>query len=164
MHDYLGLATDVILMLIAYCMSADKGNISYIERIACSWAEQGINTLEAAQEEIKRLEDSKSFTGTIMRIFGMNRRPTPKQQQFIDSWKSKSYSTELIEYAYEKTVESIDKVSFPYINSILENWNANGLSNREMVDSADTRRKKEYSTEGDPDLLEYKSLVNNFGD
>ncbi len=164
MHDYLGLPTDVILMLITYCLSIEKGNISYIEKVACAWAEQGINTLEAAQSEVKKLEESRSYNNSIMRIFCMNRKPTPKQQQFINIWKDKSFSLELIEYAYEKTIESIDKLSFPYINTILENWNAGGLVSREMVDNSDTRKKKEPSLANDPDLIDYKSLVNNFGD
>ncbi|MGN0620706.1 MAG: DnaD domain protein [Porcipelethomonas sp.] len=165
MHDYLGLPTDVILMLIAYCMSIEKESVSYIEKVACGWAEQGINTLESAQAEVKRLEESRSFNGSIMKIFSMNRRPTSKQQKFIDLWRSKSYSLELIEYAYEKTIEAIDKLSFPYINSILENWNAAGIITKEMVDRNDEMRKNnEPVAECDPDLLDYKSLVNNFGD
>ena len=98
-HDYLGLSTDVILMLTAYCISVDKGNIKYIETIAVDWNEREINTLEAAQSEIKRLEEYGSFNRQIMKAFGMNRKPTSKQQEYIDSWKVKNYNIELIEYA-----------------------------------------------------------------
>ncbi len=164
-HDYLGLSTEVLLMLTAFCISAEKGNIKYIEAVAADWAEREINTLELAQNEIKRLEESQGFNRKIMKLFGMNRKPTSKQQTFIDTWKEKGYSLELIEYAYEKTVESIDKLNFPYLNKILENWYAQGFKTKAQIDEykrpdSNSSQNKDYSF----DLDEYKSLVNNFGD
>jgi DnaD/phage-associated family protein len=61
-HEYLGLSADVILMLLEYCISIDKKNMRYIETIAISWNENEINTLEAAQNEIKRLQDCLTET------------------------------------------------------------------------------------------------------
>ncbi|MBQ3566249.1 MAG: DnaD domain protein [Oscillospiraceae bacterium] len=162
-HDYLGLSTEVILMLATFCISADKSNIKYIETVAADWAEREINTLDLAQSEIKRLEEKQSFNNKIMKIFGMDRKPTSKQQGFIDDWKQKGYSLELIEYACEKTIENIDKVNFPYINKILENWYSQGLLTRSQIDSykkPDSDEQKDYSF----DLERYKALVNNFGD
>lgn len=164
MHDYLGLSTEVILMLTAFCISADKGNIKYIETVAIDWQKREINTLDLAQSEIKRLEETQGYNRKIMKIFGMNRKPTSKQQEFIDNWKEKNYSIELIEYAYEKTIEAIDKLNFPYINKILENWHDAGITTKEQVDnfkkSQTDEQKKEYSF----DVNDFKSLVNNFGD
>lgn len=163
-HDYLGLSTEVILMLVTFCISTEKGSIKYIETVAADWTEREINTFDKAQSEIKRLEESQGYNNKIMKIFSMNRKPTSKQQTFIDDWKAKGYSFELIEYAYEKTIESIDKLNFPYINKILENWHEQGLSTKSQIDgfkkSDNPERKKEYSF----DLNDYKSLVNNFGD
>lgn len=163
-HDYLGLSTEVILMLTTFCISADKGNIKYIETVAADWQEREINTLNKAQIEIKRLEDMQGFNNKLMKIFGMNRKPTSKQQTFIDSWKDKNYSLELIEYAYEKTIESIDKLNFPYMNKILENWYSQGFTTKSQIDNIQKpdseNQKKEYSF----DVNDFKSLVNNFGD
>ncbi len=163
-HDYLGLSTEVILMLTVFCISADKGNIRYIETVAQDWAEREINTLELAQNEIKRLEEGQGFNRKIMKIFGMNRKPTSKQQAFIDNWKEKNYSLELIEYAYEKTIESIDKLNFPYLNKILENWYAEGLLTKAQIDGYKKPDSQPQSKDYSFDLDEYKSLVNNFGE
>lgn len=169
-HDYLGLSTDVILMLTAYCISVDKGNIRYIETIAADWNEREINTLEAAQEEVKRLEEYSSYNRQIMKAFGMNRKPTSKQQEYIDKWKEKNYSMELIQYAYERTVETIEKLNFPYINKILNNWYQEGLITKSLVESNSkkfTTEKTESKTDEKNysfDLNDIKSLVNNFGD
>lgn len=163
-HDYLGLSTEVILMLTVFCISADKGNIRYIETVAQDWAEREINTLELAQNEIKKLEEGQGFNRKIMKIFGMNRKPTSKQQVFIDNWKEKNYSLELIEYAYEKTIESIDKLNFPYLNKILENWYAEGLLTKAQIDAYKKPDSQPQSKDYSFDLDEYKSLVNNFGE
>lgn len=167
MHDYLGMSADVLVTIAAYCISIDKGNIKYIETLASDWSEKGINTLERVQEEIRTQEEKHSFNGRIMKTFGMTRRPTAKQQELIDSWKSKGYSFELIEYAYEKTIEAIDKLNFPYINKILENWYSQGLITKSKIDSESQSRKSgkpEKESEHSYNLDDYKSLVNNFGD
>lgn len=167
MHDYLGLNTEVILMITAYCVSQDKGGIKYIETVASDWAERGINTLELAQSEIKILEEKSSYNGKIMKTFGMNRKPTPKQQELIDKWQDRGYDMELIKYAYEKTIDKIDKLNFPYINGILENWyskklltKADVINDEKNSSAKNSKNLKEYSF----DLDDYKSLVNDFGD
>lgn len=76
-------------MLTAYCISIEKGNIRYIETIAADWADREINNLETAQDEIKRLEEYSGFNRKIMKIFGMNRKPTSRQQEYINTWKKK---------------------------------------------------------------------------
>lgn len=170
MHDYLGLSADVLITIAAFCISIDKPSIKYIETMASDWAEKGINTLELVQEEIKAQEEKNSFNGKIMKLFGMQRKPTAKQQEFIDLWQEKNYSLELIEYACEKTIEAIDKVNFPYINKILENWYAQGLLTKSKIDSESEMRKNSkhaettYDDGHSYDLEAYKALANNFGD
>ena len=170
MHDYLGLSADVLITIAAFCISIDKPSIKYIETMASDWAEKGINTLELVQEEIKAQEEKNSFNGKIMKLFGMQRKPTAKQQEFIDLWQEKNYSLELIEYACEKTIEVIDKVNFPYINKILENWYAQGLLTKSKIDSESEMRKNSkhaetiYDDGHSYDLEAYKALANNFGD
>ncbi len=166
MHDYLGMSADVLITIAAYCISMEKNSIKYIETLASDWSQRGINTLELVQEEIKVQEEKFSYTGKIMKVFGMSRRPTSKQQEFINNWKSKGYSMELIEYAYEKTIEAIDKVNFNYINKILESWYSQGLITKSKIDSESTSWKKKTTknNEHSYNLDDYKSLVNNFGD
>lgn len=161
MRDYLGLETDVILMLLGYCGTIGKSHVRYVEAIAVRWQEEGITTLSAAQEEVQRLTERKTFTAEVMRITDMKRKPVAKQQELIDSWKSKAFSLELIAYAYEKTILAIDKPSFPYMNTILERWAADGLTDRAAVDAAEAR-KPAASGEHSYDLEEYKLLVNPF--
>lgn len=165
MCDYLGLDTDVILMLLGYCNTIGKPHVRYVEAIAIRWQDEGITTLSEAQAEIQRMTEQQSFTHAVMRAFDMKRKPVAKQQEVIDSWKQRGYSLELITYAYEKTILAIDKLSFSYINTILEKWEAAGITGRaaaEEQDLAYSKNKSEPPKEHSYDLEQLKQLANPF--
>lgn len=167
MYDFLGLKKEVILTLTSYCVQTDRANTQYIEKIACSWAENDINSLNQAQEEIQKLSASSDFTEKIIKLFEMNRRPSSKEREFIESWKNTGFSTELIHHAYEKTIEQINKLSFAYINKILESWKESGyFSIKEVQDAENAFRSKKDKHSGsavsDPELDKYKQFINKF--
>ena len=142
MTNYLGLKAEVILTLLMYCKQNDKYSVAYMEKIAITWAEKEINTLEAAQEETERLSSSNDFTNLIMKMFEMKRRPTTKQLEIAEQWRSANYPHELIHLAYEKTIEQIERLSFEYINSILVAWAANGYKTEDDVKRSEDEYKK----------------------
>lgn len=137
MHDYNNIGSDIILTVLLYCKSIDKSSVSYAESIITAWWNEGIQTLPQVNAAINDMEHRRSFTGHIQKAFEMNRKPTPKQQEFIDQWQDKQIPMELITYAYEKTLEGIDKLSFPYINSVLMRWMEAGYRTRTDVDTKD---------------------------
>lgn len=166
MYSYLGLKKEVIITLLAYCVSIEKTNAGYIEKIACGWSENEINTLDDAQNEVTRMKNSREYTGKIMRAFDMNHRPTSKQEEYITQWKNIGFNIELIRYAYEKTVEQINKLSFAYINKILLSWRDSGYTTVNHVKNAENDYQQKKSSAGsqksDFDIEKYKSLVNKF--
>lgn len=166
MYNYLDLKKEVILTLVQYCITIGKTNPGYIEKIAYSWAENDINSLDAAQEEVQRLLHYNDFIETIMRKFEMNRRPTTKQKEFISSWQNEGFSIDLIGYAYEKTVEQINKLSFEYINKILMNWKESGFTTvrsvRDSEISSKKNKKAAQSSSGVSDVDKYKVVINKF--
>lgn len=167
MYSYLGLKKEVIITLLAYCISIDKTNSAYIEKIACSWSDNEINTLDAAQEEVSRLTESMEYFGKIKKMFNMNRNPTANEKEIIWGWKNSGYNSDLIFYAYEIALEKINKLSFKYINSILENWKKNGYMTVRDVKVAESSFKKsknggEVSEDNDFDVDKYKEFINNF--
>ena len=168
MYDHLGLKKEVIITLVSYCASMGKTNTAYIEKIASDWAEKDIDSISAAQDEIQKLTSSRDFTASIIKIFEMNRNPTEKQRDFIEQWKNYGFSIDLIRYAYEKTVERIDKLSFDYINKILLSWRDSGFTTVQEVHNAesDYNRKKKSSASkkdnDDSDFEKYESVINKF--
>lgn len=59
LKDTCGLPLDVIFMLIHYCASIDKGNIRTIENIGIQWANDGVYSLEAADNKIKQIQKQR---------------------------------------------------------------------------------------------------------
>lgn len=166
-HEYLGLKTEVIVTLVNYCATIDCINSGYIEKIAVDWSDKGINTLEMAQNEVDRLIKSRSCTGQIIKMFDMKRNPTTSQQEFIDKWLESGYSMEMIKYAYELTIEQIEKLSFPYINKILVSWEEKGFKTTDDVKKSASERKKNYKPKNSAnsdgfDADKYDIVVNNF--
>ncbi len=166
MTNYLGLKAEVIMTLLVYCEKIEKTNAGYIEKIAISWAEKDINTLDSAQEEIERLSRSHDYIANIMKMFEMKRRPTAKQLEIIDQWRTDGYSSELIHYAYEKTIEQIDKLSFEYINKILISWSGSGYRTVNDVKQAENdfkkNKKPSQNNSDDFDADKYSFVINNF--
>ncbi len=102
MHDYNNIGSDIILTVLLYCKSIDKSSVSYAESIITSWWNDGIQTLPQVTDAINEMEHRRSFTGHIQKAFEMHRKPTPKQQEYIDLWQDRKIPLDLITYAYEK--------------------------------------------------------------
>ena len=126
MHDGNNIGSEIILTVLLYCKSIDKCSVNYAESIITQWWNEGIHTLTQVNDAINDMEYRRSFTGHIQKAFEMHRKPTTKQQEFIDMWQDKKIPMELITYAYEKTVESTGKLVFEYLNSILTRWTEAG--------------------------------------
>ena len=166
MYDHLGLKKEVIITLISYCASIEKINTAYMEKIASVWAENDINTINAAQDEIQRMNASKEYSAKIAKLFQMQSRPTTKQNEFIQQWKNAGISLDLIRLAYEKTIEQINKLNFNYINKILLSWQDSGFKTVQDVEAAESEYKKKRSgvrkDANDPDIEQYESVINKF--
>ena len=86
----------------------------------------------------------------------------------IEQWKNYGFSIDLIRYAYEKTVERIDKLSFDYINKILLSWRDSGFTTVQEVHNAESdynrQKKSSASKKGndDSDFEKYESVINKF--
>lgn len=127
LSDYYSLGTDILLMLIEFCKSINKTNIGYVERIAVSWYEKDITTHERADAEIKRLQIYSSLEGRIKTRLELNRALTPKEKEIVGEWAASGVTIELVELAYERTVQATGKAAFPYMKKIIENWLANNI-------------------------------------
>lgn len=127
-HDYYGLEPDLILMLAAYCIRRGSFHMAYMEPIVQEWQTRGVTTHAMAEEDIRRRTESDTYTAKIMRMFEMKRRPTARQQEFLDRWQQQGWPLEMIRLAYEKTRNhKDDKLSFDYLNGILNKWEEAGI-------------------------------------
>lgn len=171
MQQYLNIPTEVILMLLEYCVSIEKYSVAYAESIAIRWQTEGIVTLEQAEAEITRMTREHTFENEIRRRFELKRSPTSRQRSFIEQWQRAGYALDLISYAYEITVENIERADFKYINTILEGWAAEGIRDVSAARSLREKNtgKRSASAKTPPmsqreidQMNDYLSLVNRF--
>ena len=129
LYSYYGMSAEVILMLLQYCISQGKDNMRYVETVAAGWIESGINSHEKAEREIVKALEREKLENVIRRLFGIHDRALiASERKYINSWKEQGISVELVGLAYERTVEQKGKLSFAYINGILQNWQSKGIT------------------------------------
>ncbi|MBR3611211.1 MAG: DnaD domain protein [Oscillospiraceae bacterium] len=139
--SYAGIAPEVLITVIAYCASIGKKNFFYIRKTAIEWLENGIDTIEAAEERMRALNEAKSWEGEIKRVLEIyGRSLVTKEKEYAESWRIYGISPELIHFAYEKCIEKTAKLSFPYINKLLLSWHQKGI--KTPAEAAAENRKK----------------------
>lgn len=171
-HTYLNIRSEVILTLLGYCISIEKYSISYVESIAIRWESEGILTLVQAETEIQRMKKEHTYIDALQKMFEMKRKPTTQQKVYIDAWQNAGYSMELLQYAYEITIENIEKLNFKYMNTILEGWVQQGATTLEQAKALRTssiskpnRKRKQpepLTNQEVEEMNDYLSLVNRF--
>lgn len=135
LYANLNLSTEYILALIGYFVCKKEQNLRYLEKVAYSFADEGITTAKALEEKLRQKELYEGREGRVRSLFGIGaRKLSSKEKDYLDCWFDKfGASDELIELAYERTVNATGKASLPYANSILAAWHEKGIKTPEDV-------------------------------
>lgn len=138
MYDFLQLPFGVIVTLVNYYHSKEK-NLPYMEKVAISWAERGINTIEKAEKEVDSFNDYYK----ILKFFGVtNRGYTEKERKYMEVWLGEyNFTMDIIKIACERAAEYTGRVSFSYANTVLENWHNMNVKSVEDIDKLDSEAK-----------------------
>lgn len=147
MADHYGLNVGAALMLLQYCFKIGKKSTNYILSCAQNWADEGIDSVEAANEKILALEKNFTISEQLREAMELKSKLTAKMKEFIRVWTEDwGFSEEMIMLCYEKTVNAKNEFKFEYANKILENWKDAGLYTKEAVEASDLARKKPVKT------------------
>lgn len=148
-YDGLNFSPEVILMLLEYCVSSEKRSMAYVEKVAISWHERGVNTIDDVEKLIAEENEVESFVRNLKHVFGINdRKLTKMEENFILDWKNHdNMSEEMIALAYEYSVLQINKLSFPYMNKIIKRWKANGIFTVEDAEADNERFRNKSSVQ-----------------
>ena len=169
-HEYDGIPVEVLIMLMQYAAGEGKCNMKYIEKMAISWADEEILTLDAAEKKIQELTERSTAAKRYQRIIGLEAHsPTKKEKDFADLWINKrKFPDELIREAYEICVDTKGKFIQKYITSILENWFKSGITTKEQLRAQQSVKKKPpksntYDATYDLSLYENTSAIDDEG-
>jgi DnaD/phage-associated family protein len=120
LYEELHFSAELIMYLYEYCVSKGKKNASYIEAVALTWAEEGIDTEEKAKEAATTYND---HFNCVNKAFGLNRAPGQIERQYITKWVEVfGFSDEIITEACNRTILRTQKPDFKYTDKILETW------------------------------------------
>lgn len=157
--NYLGLPADVICVLVSFCQerarmrgSSRNPSLRTIEKEAYAWAEQGIDTLEAAAAFIHRQNVLNSRLSALMRQLQIHgRNLTAAEEKYARQWLSMGLEDELIAMAYEKTCLNTGGLNWAYMHKILLRWKDAGYRTADDVRKGD-RKPGTAPTEGKREL------------
>ena len=156
MYDHLGLPPEVIVLLTGWAIRRErrqKNNpaacprMPQIQREAFRWKRLGADTLERAEDYLRRQEGVDAREWDVLQAVGVtDRRPAVEQErQFIAAWVDMGLSNELIRMAYERTVYQKKAMNWPYMNKILQSWHKAGYQTPAQVEAGDRPPKRTHS-------------------
>ena len=151
--DFLALPAEVILVLVTWCIeqfqekygAGKMPKMPLIKKTAYAWQRQGVDTVEAAEEYLKKQTRLRQREREILPLLDIvGRMPLDKEREYINNWVEMGFPNDAIRLAYEKTVWKKQSMNWPYMNSILKSWHGKGLHtvNEIQAGDSDPNRKK----------------------
>lgn len=140
MHDSYGLPFEVIFMLVTYCAEAGKPSYKYMAKLAKSWGEKEIDTIEKADKAISDMNTIQKVWKEFMRFTGIQTpKPTSSQQTYLLKWTNDyKFTVEMICLAYEIMADNCAKISFNYMDAVLKAWFEKGITTPEQAEKSKT--------------------------
>ena len=111
-YDTLHMSADLIEYLLETCVENGHKSMHYIQKVAFSWAESGIETVSQAKEETMLYSRS---CYTVLNAFGIkNRGPgAASELTYIRKWSEEyGFSSEIIAEACRRTISATTPAEF----------------------------------------------------
>ena len=144
--DYFGLDCEYILILAYYCKKIGKASVPYLDKLARSFYNEGIDHVDTLGERLGEMEAAADLGGVYRSLSGAGKRAfTDKENRFLTQWVKWNISPEVLKIAYEISVDNTGAPSMPYTNKVLSNWKEAGYTTAEQVRKAieEYKQKKE---------------------
>ena len=150
LYDYQNMSPEVISILVTFCIqrASSRGDsrrpsMRSIEQEGYRWADQGIDTVEAAAAYMQQQLERQTAMGRIKRILQIyDRKLTASEQNYVSSWLDMGFSDDAIALAYDRTCLNTGSMKWPYCNKILKNWAAQGLLTADQIQNGDQKPQK----------------------
>jgi len=146
--DYLRLSTEVVGVLLYYCLERSRRRDSRapsmraIEKEAYRWADEGIDTLETASYYVQQQLLLHTRVQQLRQLLQIDqRRLTPAEEKYLVSWIRMGFRDDTIRMAYERTCLNTGALKWAYMNSILTSWHEQNLHTPEEILAGDAPRK-----------------------
>lgn len=144
LYGGLKMSFELLEYLTEYCAQNGHTSIRYLETVALSWHEKGLNTVEEAKAYATGFTRD---TFAVMKAFGLTgRKPGEAEKQLIKKWFTDyGFKKEVVMEACNRTLSTIHSPSFQYADKILEQWSKAGVKSLNDVNRIDESRQKKAS-------------------
>jgi len=141
MNECLSFSSELIEYLVEHCADSGKKSFRYIEKVARTWYENGVSTVEEAKDLSKDVPKEVYEVFKAFSIKGGNRKPSVKEVAFVKKWMGDfAFSMDIIAKACEITIDKTHSVSFEYADAILNDWHNKGV--KHLADAIALLNKK----------------------
>jgi len=147
-YDRLGMPPEVVMLLINHCAAALRRrygegrlpSMRAIEKEAFRWADREILTLEQAEEYVAALDRMERESERVRQALQLTGRElTPTERKYLESWLAMGFGADALALAYDRTVVSTGKLSWAYMNKIVQSWYEKQLFTPEDIEKGDAR-------------------------
>ena len=173
MVEYLGLPGEVVNILVHYCVERSRSrgigrmpSMRTVEKEAYQWADLRIDTVEKAAAYMQNANLRNTRMAELCQLLGItDRRLTPTEERYLQSWIDMGFANDAISLAYEKTCENTGGLTWKYMSRILESWNSQGLYTLDQIKTMDRKPsapqgKAGYQRHGEPLSPKMQEAVN----
>ena len=140
-YKNLSFSTELTEHLADYCISKGKFSAPYIEKVAISWNENGVKTVEDAKKQsVKYPKEVYDY----LKLLGRKDFLSPIETDTVNKWmRDYEFNDEIIKEAINKTISSGATRRLSYADSILERWHEIGVKNIKDIPEKPITIKKE---------------------
>ena len=161
LYDVVGMSKDLLEYIAEVSVQKGKKSINYIERVALSFHEKGITTVEEAKEDnVKYFNENKA----VLKAFGIyDRVLAPVELRFVKKWFDEyGFSTEIVVEAISRTVLNTSSQSFSYADGILTRWHNENVRTLSDIKAQDEKHDEKVKSAPKTSNIVSTSKFNNF--
>ena len=161
-QEEFNFSSELILILIEYCVSRGKSDYRYIEKVAIAWHDMNITSIDDAQNYIKKTEDKWIKIRHILNYLGIKNPELMKpQQEMLEKWIiDYAFPLEVIEKACNICFQRLNRSDFKYIDGILSSWNKNNLKTLAAIENNEVAYKASQSPHNNKNFIKKTPEVN----
>ncbi|MBR1983587.1 MAG: DnaD domain protein [Clostridia bacterium] len=120
-----GFTDQTLLLIASYCFRNSKNSLQDMDALVEELRNRGYIDLTSVSDYFENIKKTDEFISKMLKVAGVNRRPTPWDRDNVAVWKSWNFTEEMI---LESAKISAGKSSaIAYMNGVLSNWKNSGI-------------------------------------
>lgn len=120
-----GFTDQTLLLIASYCFRNGKNTLQDMDSLVEELRNRGYIDLTSVNDHFESIKKTDDFISKMLKVAGVNRRPTQWDRENLSVWKSWNFTEEMI---LESAKISAGKSSaIAYMNGVLSNWKNSGI-------------------------------------